>query len=338
MFGERKTAITLPEFIRTNEAMHPEATSDLSNVLFDIALATKIVARGVNGAGLGSLLGLAGKTNVQGETVQKLDEYGDEVFSEILGRSGEVTSIVSEEQEFIVPAKAGSERSKYVVAIDPLDGSSNIDVNVAIGTIFGVYRRKDLSAQAEAAGSEDFFQPGHQQVASGYTIYGSSTMFVFTTGHGVDGFTLDPTIGEFILTNPQMRIPDDGNIYSCNEGNFASWTPGIKAFVNWAKEPKERKPLSARYVGSMVADFHRTMLKGGVFLYPADSKNTNGKLRHLYEVAPMSFLAEQAGGKASTGRQRVLDIVPNAIHQRTPLVIGSKSLVERVEKFVGELG
>lgn len=334
--------ITLSDFIRREQTRFAGASGTLSNILFSIALGTKIVSHGVNMGGLASLLGLTGKQNVQGENVQKLDEFADQVFRSVLGRSGEFISMVSEEQEHVIPAKKGSAESKYVIAFDPLDGSSNIDVNVSIGTIWGIYRRCSEGAACQPADIQDFTQQGTKQVAAGYTIYGSSTMFVFTTGEGVHGFTLDPGLGEFILTHRNMQIPRFGNIYSCNEGNVSRWSEGVKAYLDYVKTPKENGeegyPFAQRYVGSLVADFHRTVLKGGIFFYPADTKNKSGKLRLLYECAPLAYIAEHAGGKASDGKTPILSKVASAIHERSPLFIGSVENVEQVEEFIAKHG
>jgi len=322
--------VTLSSFIRDEERKNQSATGELSKVLSAIALGTKVVSQGVNRAGLASMLGMTGEENVQGESVQKLDIFADRVFEAVLGRSGQFVSMVSEERESVVEAVRGDDFSKYVIAFDPLDGSSNIDVNVSIGTIFGIYKRVSSGSKVNKEEPKDFFQGGREQIAAGYTIYGSSTMFVFTTGQGVQGFTLDPSIGEFILTNRDMIIPDNGTIYSCNEANYPSWNDQTKKYINKLKETgnSEGKKCSHRYVGSLVADFHRTVLKGGIFLYPGDSKNNQGKLRYLYECAPMAFIAEQAGGKASEGTIDILDMVPDNIHQRAPLIIGSSKMVD----------
>ena len=280
------------------------------------------------------MLGLTGEKNIQGEEVQKLDDYADQVFCSVLTRSGEFVSMVSEEQDNIIFTDSSDSNSKYIIAFDPLDGSSNIDVNVSIGTIWGVY--KSLSSSGSGSKEEDFFQPGSELVASGYTIYGSSTMFVFSSGSGVHGFTLDPTIGEFILTHPDMKIPQDGSTYSCNQANASLWEPEVVNLIDHFSSGKSEKKYSQRYVGSFVADFHRTMLKGGLFLYPSDLKNKSGKLRLLYECAPMAFLVEQAGGRATNGKFDILKIVPESIHQRTPLFIGSKNLVDLVDDFFQE--
>ncbi len=319
------STITLPTFIREQERSGV-LTNELSKILQAISLGTKVVSQGVNRAGLASMLGLTGEQNVQGEEVQKLDIYADQVFNAVLGRSGQFVSMVSEERESVIKAARGDEFSKYVIAFDPLDGSSNIDVNVSIGTIFGIYERNCSGAAVDVSDPSDFFQGGRKQIAAGYTIYGSSTMFVFSVGEGVDGFTLDPTIGEFILTHPNMKLPEDGATYSCNEANIGSWHAGLQNYIAGLKNQNEKK-ISQRYVGSLVADFHRTMLKGGIFLYPGDTKNPDGKLRYLYECAPMAMLAEQAGGAATTGKEDVLDVVPDNIHQRTPLIVGSKNMV-----------
>lgn len=316
--------LTLPSYIRDQErlgAISPE----LSKVLLAISLGTKVVSQGVNRAGLSSMLGVTGEENVQGERVQKLDIYADEVFEAVLGRSGEFVSMVSEERESVVPAQRQDSNSKYVIAFDPLDGSSNIDVNVSIGTIFGIYRRESDINPVDMADPADFFQGGRKQIAAGYTIYGSSTMFVFTTGDGVKGFSLDPSLGEFFLTHDKLEMPTTGKVFSCNTANFSKWNEKTQKFITGLEE----ESFSQRYVGSLVADFHRTLLKGGIFLYPGDSKNPNGKLRYLYECAPMAMIAEQAGGGATTGDEDILDFKPDNIHQRTPLIIGSKTLVDR---------
>ena len=329
--------ITLPDFIRREEKKHPGATGQLTNVLMSLTLGTKIVSRGVAQAGLAAMLGLTGQRNVQGEEVQKLDEFADSVLLAVLGDCGEFLAMVSEEQDSVTAASEASDDSPYVIAFDPLDGSSNIDVNVAIGTIFGVYRRKSIARDLV----DNFLQPGVEQVAAGYTVYGASTMFVLTTGNGVNGFTLDPTIGEFILTHPSLQVPQHGKSYSCNEGNFGHWDSAIQAYVSHVKDTGSgdaRRPYSHRYVGSLVADFHRILLKGGVFLYPADKKNQRGKLRHLYEAAPLAFVVEQAGGRASNGHSNISAITPQTIHDRTPLFIGSKENVDEIERFIRERG
>ncbi len=304
------------------------ATGELTALLQQITLSTKIIASRVNMAGLADVLGLTGETNVQGEEVQKLDELANSVLIRNLSRGGRVCALGSEEENEPILVPDGYPSGKYVVLFDPLDGSSNIDVNVSIGTIFGIYERK--SPVGTPGALEDLLQPGHKQVVAGYVIYGSSTMLVYSTGHGVHGFTLDPSVGDFFLSHVNIRIPERGKIYSVNEGNAGTWAEPVRKWVDWLKAPSDdkRRPYSARYVGSLVADFHRTLLKGGVFAYPADKKNKNGKLRLLYEASPLAMLAEQAGGAASTGEQRILEIAPTELHQRVPLYIGSKGDVE----------
>ncbi|MET0340108.1 MAG: class 1 fructose-bisphosphatase [Polyangiales bacterium] len=312
------------------------ATGELTSLLQQITLCTKIIASRVNMAGLADVLGLTGETNVQGEEVQKLDELADQTLIRNLSRGGKVCALGSEEQDQPILTPDGYPAGKYVVMFDPLDGSSNIDVNVSIGTIFGIHERRTKGIGPGSA--EDLLQPGHKQVAAGYVIYGSSTMLVYSTGHGVHGFTLDPSVGEFFLSHVNIRIPERGKIYSVNEGNSTTWEPSTQKWVDWLKTPSDdkRRPYSARYVGSLVADFHRTLLKGGVFAYPADKKNKNGKLRLMYEAAPLAFLAEQAGGAASTGSERILDIQPSELHQRVPLYIGSKGDVDDAISHVGK--
>jgi fructose-1,6-bisphosphatase I len=279
-------------------------------------------------AGLADVLGLTGETNVQGEEVQKLDELANTTLIRNLSRGGKVCALGSEEENEPIYAPDGYPAGKYVVMFDPLDGSSNIDVNVSIGTIFGIHERR--SRGPGRAEPSDLLQAGSKQVAAGYVIYGSSTMLVYSTGHGVHGFTLDPSVGDFFLSHVNIRIPERGKIYSVNEGNTSTWEEPTRSWIDWLKTPSadKQRPYSARYVGSLVADFHRTLLKGGVFAYPADKKNQSGKLRLMYEAAPLAFLAEQAGGAASTGNERILDIKPTELHQRVPLYIGSKGDVD----------
>ncbi|MBE2246272.1 MAG: class 1 fructose-bisphosphatase [Candidatus Competibacteraceae bacterium] len=327
-----KRVITLGEFIISRQGDFPYAKGELSSLLSAIRLAAKVVNREVNRAGLSNdILGSALKQNIQGEEQQKLDVYADEQFMAALKARGDVCGVASEEQEdfisFDTPlARAG----KYVVLIDPLDGSSNIDVNVSIGTIFSVYRR--TSSIGQLATVEDFLQSGAKQVAAGYIIYGSSTMLVYTTGNGVHGFTLEPSIGTYFLSHPNICMPESGSIYSVNEGNFNDFNPGVQQYIQYcrSKQNDKEKPYSARYIGSLVADFHRNLLKGGVYMYPSTQKDPNGKLRLLYECNPLAFIAEQAGGLASTGRQRVLDIMPEKLHQRVPFFVGSKNMVEKI--------
>lgn len=302
------------------------ASGDFTGLLSEIATAGKIISREVNKAGLIDLLGYKGKKNVHGEEVQKLDDFSNEVFINTLSHTGHLIGMASEEMEGIYQIPENSQKGKYVFLMDPLDGSSNIDVNISIGSIFSIYHRKSTGDQATL---DDFLQPGRDQVCAGYLIYGSSTMLVYTTGQGVHGFTLDPSIGVFLLSHEKITIPSRGNIYSINEAYESIWTGNIAQYVAQAK--KEKK--TARYVGSLVADFHRNLLKGGIFLYPADQKNPEGKLRLLYEASPLAFIVEQAKGRASTGRVPLLDIKPKEIHQRIPLIIGSAEDVAEAEKY-----
>jgi fructose-1,6-bisphosphatase I len=317
--------VTLDRFIKIKQEDFPFASGELSQLLRDIALASKIVNRETNRAGLANIGGAFGQTNVQGEEQQKLDVIANIRFMRALSKGGEVSAIVSEEDDEVIDLQNKS--GKYVVAIDPLDGSSNIDVNISIGTIFSIYRR--VTPIGSPIQIEDVMQPGCNQVASGYVLYGSSTMMVYTTGHGVNGFTYEPSLGEFFLSHPDMKAPRDGKIYSINEGTFNHFDKGLKSYI---EECKNRE-YSARYIGSLVADFHRNLLKGGIYIYPATSKAPNGKLRLLYEANALAFIAEQAGAKATDGKQRILEIEPTSLHQRTPLYIGSSKMVDEVERF-----
>lgn len=330
-----KKVTSLEEFIIEKQTDFPYAKGELSRLLSAIRLAAKIVNREVNKAGLVDILGEYGTENIQGEQQQKLDVLANHLFINSLQSHGEVCGMASEENEdFIAFDSEMAHKSNYVVMIDPLDGSSNIDVNVSIGTIFSVYRR--VSRSGQPATLEDFMQPGREQVAAGYIIYGSSTMLVYTTGNGVHGFTLDPSIGVFCLSHPKMKFPPGGKIYSVNHGNFAEFPDGIKHYIKYCQETdkKTQRPYNARYIGSLVADFHRNLIKGGIFIYPTTMKSPKGKLRLLYECNPFAFIAEQAGGKASDGCGRILDIRPEELHQRCPLLIGSKEMVEKAEEFV----
>ena len=325
---------TLSEFIHERQDDFPFATGDLSNLLNDIVIASKIVNREVNKAGLADILGATETENIQGETQQKLDVFADNQFISALKNGGEACAIASEENdEFVAFTDEKSKQGKYVVAFDPLDGSSNIDVNVSIGTIFSIYRR--VSEVGTVAEERDFLQKGDHQVAAGYVIYGSSTMLVYTTGKGVNGFTLDPSIGEFCLSHPQLKIPESGKIYSINEGNMAYCSEAINNYVAYCKEIDKatKRPYSARYIGSMVADFHRNLIKGGIFMYPETTKAPNGKLRLLYECNPMGFLMEQAGGIATIGNKRIMEVEPTELHQRVPTILGSKLMVEKLLSF-----
>lgn len=329
--------VTIERFILDQQRAYPDATGVLTNILYDIALAAKIIASKTTRAGLADILGSAGKENVQGETVQKLDEYADEIIFKLTDHTGRLAVMASEEHEGIIPIPDHFPVGPYVLLYDPLDGSSNIDVNVSIGTIFAIYRRKSEGGRGTL---EDCLQMGKDLVAAGYVIYGSSTMLVYSTGQGVHGFTLDPTIGEFFLSHPNIRIPDKPQFYSVNQGYEQFWSEGIQRYTEWLQgKDKTNKPLSLRYIGSLVADFHRNLLSGGVYYYPADSKDPKqptGKLRLVYECAPMAFLAEQAGGAASTGHERILDLQPDDLHQRVPIFVGNKSLVEKAKMFIQE--
>lgn len=326
--------ITLEEYIIQSQNKFPGATGELSQLLRDIGLAAKIISREVNKAGITNLLGTHGSENVHGETVKKLDIFADNQLISALDRSQITCMVISEENDGVV--RLNSSGGKYIVYLDPLDGSSNIDVNVSIGSIFSVYMRQprfetDLVEQ-------DALQPGNRQVAAGYVLYGSSTIMAYTTGLGVGTFTLDPSIGEFILSADDHKIPEAGTIYSINEGSYNSWQDGLKKYIKYCQEhdPESNRPYSARYIGSMVADLHRTLIQGGIFIYPASKKYPDGKLRLMYECNPLSFIIEQAGGMATNGQQRIMDIVPKDIHQRTPIFIGSKENVRTAHSFLME--
>jgi len=325
---------TLGEFILDEQKHFPGSSGDLSSILSSIRLAGKIVSQQINKAGLArNIIGAAGSENIQGEQQQKLDVYADDQFIKSLRVRGLVCGIASEENDDFVPVDENKD-AKYIIMIDPLDGSSNIDVNVSVGTIFSVYRR--ITPVGTPVSQEDFLQPGRDQVAAGYIIYGSSTMLVYTTGKGVNGFTYDPGIGVFFLSHPDMKSPSTGSIYAMNEGNIGQCEKGVKQYIEYCRsnENDKGKPYSARYIGSLVADFHRNLLKGGIYIYPATESAPNGKLRLLYECNPLAFLAEQAGGKATTGRERIMDIVPEELHQRVPYFVGSKEMVEKAESYL----
>jgi len=330
-----QSIITLNEYIIERQVDFPYAKGELSRLLSHISLAAKVVHREVNKAGLADILGEAGSINVQGESVKKLDMFADEKFIGALRGSSECCGIASEEnQDIVIFDNELAKNGKYVITMDPLDGSSNIDVNVSIGTIFSIYRRK--SEKGTAAVLEDFLQPGTEQVAAGYIIYGSSTMLVYTTGNGVNGFTLDPSIGEFCLSHHKIKTPEAGRIYSINEGNYSKFPVGVKKYLKYCQEYNEAagRPYSSRYIGSLVADFHRNLLMGGIFIYPETESHPNGKLRLLYECNPIAFLAEQAGGKATDGYQRIMEIEPKTLHQRVPFYTGSLNMVNRAEEFL----
>lgn len=326
-----KKTVTLGQFIIEKQSDFPYAKGELSRLLRDIGIAAKIVNREVNKAGLVDVLGDAGTTNVQGEGQKKLDVYADEQFIAALRSGGECCVVASEEHsEYVIIDSDISRHAKYIVCIDPLDGSSNIDVNVSVGTIFSIYRRLSTGTPIIHA---DILQRGVRQVAAGYVIYGSSTMLVYTTGKGVNGFTLDPSIGEFCLSHPDMRIPEEGTIYSINEGNYSKFPQGVKDYIKYCQQADEPtgRPYTSRYIGSMVADVHRNLIKGGIFLYPSTMTHPEGKLRLMYECNPLAFIVEQAGGKASDGKRRILDIQPHSLHQRTPVFMGNKDMVETIE-------
>jgi fructose-1,6-bisphosphatase I len=324
---------TLSQFIAETQREVPFQTGDLARLIQDISIAAKIVNREINKAGLADMLGAAGSANIHGEDVQKLDEFANDEFLSVFRAGDACCVIASEENEKVIPlVHEFSHRAKYAVLIDPIDGSSNTEVNVSIGTIFSIYTRLSENGPGTEA---DCLQKGTAQVAAGYVIYGSCTMLVYSTGNGVNGFTLDPSIGEFCLSHPNMRIPE-GKFYSINEGNFQRFEEGIQKFITYCQEEKSgsASPYISRHIGSMVADFHRNLIKGGVFIYPASKEYLKGKLRLMYECNPMAFLIEQAGGKASDGYNRILEINPYNIHQRTPLIIGSVEMVEEVEHFL----
>ena len=329
---------TLGQFIieRQNEFLF--AKGELSRLLRDIGIASKVISREVNKAGIAEIIGETGNVNVQGEDVKKLDIIGNEMFVTALERGGEVCAFASEEEDEMVILKGPfSNKGNYVVCIDPLDGSSNIDVNVSIGTIFSIYRR--VTPVGTTPTLVDVLQPGHKIVAAGYVIYGSSTMLVYSTGKGVNGFTLDNSIGEFCLSHPDIRCPLDGSIYSLNEGNAHDFPDSVSKYISWCKEKDKdtNRPYSARYIGSMVADIHRNLLKGGIFIYPSTAKAPKGKLRLLFECNPMGFIIEQAGGLATTGKEKILDIQPEALHQRVPIYIGSENMVKKALEFANVL-
>lgn len=329
---ERNT--TLGEFIIENQKAFQYSTGELSRIINSIRLAAKVVNYKVNKAGLVDIVGAAGEQNIQGEDQQKLDVFANETFIQTLINREIVCGIASEENDdYITVAGAdNSHNNKYVVLMDPLDGSSNIDVNVSVGTIFSVFRR--ITPMGTPVQMEDFLQPGVNQVAAGYVIYGTSTMLVYTTGHGVNGFTLNPAIGTFYLSHPNMQYKENGTIYSINEGNYVHFPQGVKDYLKYCQKEEEDRPYTSRYIGSLVSDFHRNMIKGGIYIYPTSSKAPKGKLRLLYECNPMAFLAEQAGGKASDGFKRIMEIQPIELHQRVPFFCGSKNMVEKAEEFM----
>ncbi|MCF8715573.1 class 1 fructose-bisphosphatase [Joostella atrarenae] len=330
-----KRHTTLGEFIVENQKDFPYAKGELSALLSSIRLAGKMVNKEINKAGLSNITGKIGHENVQGEEQAKLDVMANDVFISTLRNRGEICGIASEEMEdFLGFNEEIHKEAKYIVLIDPLDGSSNIDVDITVGTIFSIYRR--VTEPGTPVNIKDFLQPGIHQVAAGYLIYGTSTMLVYTTGKGVNGFTYDPAIGSFFLSHPQIKFPNTGKIYSVNEGNYIHFPLGIKKYIRWIQElnEEESRPYTSRYTGSLVADFHRNMLLGGVYLYPQGTTAPNGKLRLLYECNPMAFITEQAGGKSTNGEKRILEIEPTELHQRVPFYCGSKTMVEKIEWFL----
>ncbi|MBI5464091.1 MAG: class 1 fructose-bisphosphatase [Ignavibacteriales bacterium] len=329
----KQKVVTIERHIIEGERAHPDASGKFSGLLRDLTLAVKIIWREVSKAGLVNILGTIGRENIHGEQVKKLDVFADEKIYQALDHGGHLCVMASEENEDVLHIPDKYPTGKYVLLYDPLDGSSNIDANVNIGTIFSIYRRITASGKGTM---EDCLQPGYKQVASGYVVYGSSTMFVYTTGDGVHGFTLDPSIGEFLLSHENIRIPKRGKIYSVNEGNYRWWHDGMKKYVKYLQEEDKAtsRPYSGRYIGSMVADIHRTLLYGGIFMYPGDTRHPDGKLRLMYEANPMSFIVEQAGGKSSNGTERILDVRPSNLHQRTPLFLGSPEDVNECEEFL----
>ncbi|MBC7846304.1 MAG: class 1 fructose-bisphosphatase [Flavobacterium sp.] len=327
---------TLGEFIIENQKEFKYSSGELSRIFNSIKLAAKVVSYKVNKAGLVDIIGGVGEKNIQGEDQQKLDLYANQVFIETLINREIVCGIASEENDDFITVQGSDNgnNNKYILLMDPLDGSSNIDVNVSVGTIFSVYRR--ISDVGTPVTLEDFLQPGINQVAAGYVIYGTSTMLVYTTGHGVNGFTLNPAIGTFYLSHPKIKFPVDGTIYSVNEGNYVHFPQGVKDYIKYCQLEEGNRPYTSRYIGSLVSDIHRNMLKGGIYLYPTSTKAKNGKLRLLYECNPMAFIIEQAGGKASDGDSRIMEIEPKSLHERVPFYSGSFNMVEKVEEFISK--
>jgi fructose-1,6-bisphosphatase I len=320
------SVVTIERYIIEQERRFPDATGELSGILYDLALASKMIANKVRLAGLADILGEEGSENVQGEAQQKLDVIANDIMVKAMDHGGRLCAMASEEEEKLIPIPERFKRGKYLLLFDPLDGSSNIDVNVPVGTIFSVLRKVTEGEEGQLA---DALQPGHEQVAAGYVIYGPSTMLVYSTGRGVHGFTLDPSIGEFLLTHPNMRIPEHGRYLSVNDAYEQVWQEPVRALMRrYRGLDGKRKAMNVRYVGSLVADFHRNLLGGGLFAYPANEKSPNGKLRLLYECNPLAYICEQAGGAAIDGQQRILDVVPASLHQRSPYFVGSKADVE----------
>ncbi|SHJ56929.1 fructose-1,6-bisphosphatase I [Arenibacter nanhaiticus] len=329
-----KKNTTLGEFIIENQASFQYSSGELSKLINAIRLAAKVVNHEVNKAGLVDIIGAAGDTNIQGEDQQKLDVLANEKFIQTLKNREIVCGIASEEEDDFIQVNSSDQKNqnKYIVLIDPLDGSSNIDVNVSVGTIFSIYRR--ISPIGTPVTIDDFLQPGRNQIAAGYVVYGTSTMLVYTTGDGVNGFTLNPALGTFYLSHPNMKYPQTGKIYSVNEGNYVHFPQGVKDYIKYCQEEEDDRPYTSRYIGSLVSDFHRNMIKGGIYIYPKSSVASEGKLRLLYECNPMAYLAEQANGKASDGFRPILDIQPTELHQRVPFFCGSSKMVEKAEEFM----
>ncbi|GIK38790.1 MAG: fructose-1,6-bisphosphatase class 1 [Chloroflexota bacterium] len=328
-----KRIVTIERHILDEQAAFPDASGTLTALLYDMALAAKLISSHTTRAGLADVIGATGTVNVQGEEVQLLDEYAHRTIFQLNDHTGRLCVMGSEEEKDIISIPDKYDCGKYVLLFDPLDGSGNIDYNVSVGTIFSILRRK---SEVGPGMLEDVLQKGAEIVAAGYIVYGSSTMMVYSTGNGVHGFTLDPGIGEFLLSHPNIRLPEP-KFYSANQGYQSRWSEGIQRYTRWLRgEEGNTRSLSLRYIGSMIADIHRNLLGGGVFYYPADTKSPNGKLRMLFEAQPMSFIIEQAGGYASTGRQPILDIQPTALHQRTPLFVGNRELVEKAEEFIAK--
>lgn len=325
---------TLGEFIIEHQSAFQYSSGELSKLINAIRLAAKVVNHEVNKAGLVDILGAYGDTNIQGEDQQKLDVLANEKFIQALKNREIVCGIASEEEDDFISVNSNDKQNqnKYVVLIDPLDGSSNIDVNVSVGTIFSIYRR--ITPVGTPVTLDDFLQPGKNQVAAGYIVYGTSTMLVYTTGNGVNGFTLNPAIGTFYLSHPNMEFPETGKIYSVNEGNYIHFPQGVKDYIKYCQKEEDDRPYTSRYIGSLVSDFHRNMIKGGIYMYPKSSVAQNGKLRLLYECNPMAYLAEQANGKASDGYRRIMEIEPSELHERVPFFCGSRKMVEKAEEFM----
>ena len=329
--------MTLTRHIQKGEKKHPGATGELSALLHELSLAAKVISLEVNKAGLADIIGFTGDNNVHGEQVKKLDMFSHDMLFRAMDHGGHLCAMASEEEEDIIHIPDHHKKGKYVLLFDPLDGSSNIDANVSIGTIFSIYKR--ITPNDGSPGTlEDCLQCGDKQVAAGYIVYGSSTIFVYTAGEGVFGFTLDPAFGEFLLSHDNIKIPPKAAIYSINEGNYKYWRPGLKKYIKYIQDADDRgrEPYSARYIGSMVADNHRNLLYGGIFIYPADKRNPTGKLRLMYECNPIAFIIEQAGGRAIDGSKRIMEIQPTDLHQRVPIYVGSKEAVDKVENYLLE--